>query len=316
MRGYTHFSLEERGLLFLLRRDGKNQREIAEVLGKSISSVSRELSRNSDSAGGYSALSAQKQYRGRRERCVRRLRFDEDEALKVFVMQGLDMFWSPEIISARWDGAPVGHTTIYRALRENLLPGYSEASHLKRRRPFEEYRKETMALGGRPTLRERPAVVSERSRIGDWEGDTVLGKNGKGALVTVLERKSRFLRMRVVRDLSPLAVEAAVCAGLRCGLPVRTLTLDNGSEFANFRRIEEALGISVFFADAHSPWQRGSNENVNRLVRYFFPKGFDFSRVTQEDVDGICEVLNNRPRKCLGWFSPAEYVERCTWGDR
>ena len=153
-----------------------------------------------------------------------------------------------------------------------------------------------------------PEEICRRTRIGDWEGDTVYGGIGKGLLVTQVDRKSRFLRAGLLAKRDALLTKEVICQLLK-GLPVKSISLDNGSEFAEFRALEKELCIVIYFAEPHKPWQRGTNENTNDLLRFFFPKGFDFRTITQETVDYIVNLINNRPRKCLGWKSPAEVFE-------
>lgn len=153
-----------------------------------------------------------------------------------------------------------------------------------------------------------PEEIRLRTRIGDWEGDTVYGGIGKGLLVTQVDRRSRFLRAGLLAKRDALLTKDVICEILK-GLPVKSISLDNGSEFAEFHAIEEELHTQIYFAEPHKPWQRGTNENTNDLLRFFFPKGFDFRTVTQEDVDKVVYLINNRPRKCLGWMSPSEVFE-------
>jgi IS30 family transposase len=158
------------------------------------------------------------------------------------------------------------------------------------------------------TIHDRPSVVETRERIGDLEGDTVYGGIGKGCLVTLVDRCSRMLyASRSVSRDSNLIVEAFGKA--LGGINVESITLDNGSEFAKFAEIEKNHDTIIFFADPHSPWQRGSNENINGLIRFFFPKGTNFLDVSDDVVDKIVSLINNRPRKCLDWLSPVEFLK-------
>ena len=144
-----------------------------------------------------------------------------------------------------------------------------------------------------------------RARIGDWEGDTVYGGIGKGLLVTQVDRRSRFLRAGLLAKRDALLTKDVICKILK-GLPVKSISLDNGSEFSEFHALEDELHTLVYFAEPHKPWQRGTNENTNDLLRFFFPKGFDFRTITQDTVDSVVDLINNRPRKCLDWKSPNE----------
>ena len=152
---------------------------------------------------------------------------------------------------------------------------------------------------------QRSEEIRLRSRIGDWEGDTIYGGVGKGFLVSMVDRKTRYLRLRYISSRNADETAAAIIAMLD-GLPLRSISLDNGSEFANFHEIEEQLNTLVYFAEPHKPWQRGTNENTNDIVRFYFPKGFDFRSVSAYDIQVVEDLINHRPRKCLNWLSPAE----------
>jgi IS30 family transposase len=312
MKSYSHFTLEERECLRIKFCEGKSLRTIARELGRNVSSISRELKRNGKKDGSYNAYWGWSQYRYRRKRCVRPYRLETDPELCAFVMEGLDQYWSPEIIAARWQGEPFSPTTVYRALKRKRLPGYSERKHLRRRGILKYCRGDNRTIHPDHTIHERPLVIDSRARIGDWEGDTVLGGPGKGGLVTVVERKSRYLGMGLMPNKEAATVEKIICHTLSGTIPVKSITFDNGSEFANFRQIEKTLKTAIYFADTHSPWQRGSNENINGLIRFFFPKGTDFRTVSQEQVEHALLLINNRPRKCLGWLSPIEFINCCT----
>jgi len=154
---------------------------------------------------------------------------------------------------------------------------------------------------------EWPEIIRNRQRIGDWEGDTVYGGVGKGLLVTLVDRKSRYLRMGLLASRTAEGTRAVIEELLQ-KLPAESISLDNGSEFSEFRKLEENLSSLVYFAEPHKPWQRGTNENTNDIIRFFFPKGFDFRTVTDYDVQLVEDLINNRPKKCLGWKTPAEVL--------
>jgi len=140
--------------------------------------------------------------------------------------------------------------------------------------------------------------------------NTVLGRLGCGALVSAVERKSRYLALGVVKKKTAVEMEEAIYLALE-GQVIKTLTVDNGSEFANFKSIKKRLGNPVFFANPHNPWQRVTNENVNRLIRWFLPKGCDFRKVNQQKILEVENIINNRPRKCLAWLTPKEVLNMC-----
>lgn len=320
---YTHFTLEERKYLQQLLKEGLSFRKIAEHLDRSASSVSREVKRNrakykphrkSDNPFWYHSWRAQNLY-------IRRRRNLDRAALKPgslewdYIVAKLNLFWSPEQICGRWhkeypDRKTLSVSTIYRYIRLKRFPQIAERTNLRRRGKMIMPRNSSYnSIQPDRIIPQWPEGIRNRSRIGDWEGDTVYGGVGKGLLVTLVDRKSRYLRMGLLSSKSAVGTRA-VMEKLLEGLPVQSVSLDNGSEFSEFRKLEENLSTLVYFAEPHKPWQRGTNENMNDIVRFFFPKGFDFRTVKDEDIRLIEYLINNRPRKCLGWKTPAEVLEK------
>jgi len=308
MQSYQHFTLEERESLSQMLKEKKSLRKIAVVLNRNVSSISRELKRNRNKNQSYHPWRATVLYICRRKTCKRKPRLSDEKALE-FVKHGLNRYWSPEIIAQRWrmeyPDVPLSHTTIYRALKRKQIEGYSPQKHLRRRGRRKNLRGYT--LHPVHTIHDRPSEAENRRRMGDLEGDTVYGAIGKGCVLTAVDRKSRMLyaSLSASRD-SSLIVDAFRKA--LTGVKVESITLDNGSEFAKFADIEKNHETTVYFADPHSPWQRGSNENINGLLRFFYPKGTDFTAVSEEDFQYVIALINNRPRKCLGWLSPLEFI--------
>ena len=319
MSSYKHFTLEERKSLQEFLKEGYSFRKIAEFLGRNVSSISREVARNksknppkkkSDNKFRYHAWRAQTLYIcRRREKKAFRLKPTTDEW--NYIVKKLNLFWSPEEICERWKKDFPGKaffsvSTIYRYIKNGLFEGISRKKHLRRRGKFMLPRKSNYnSIQPDRIIPEWPEEIKNRSRIGDWEGDTVYGGIGKGLLVTLVDRKSRFLRATLLPKRDASLTKEVIVQTLK-GLPVKSVNLDNGSEFADFHNIEKELDTIVYFAEPHKPWQRGTNENTNDMLRFFFPKGFDFHSISQDDVDFVVDLLNNRPRKCLDWHSPAE----------
>lgn len=306
---YTHFTLNERKYLQELLEEGYGIRKIARALGRSPSSVSREINRNK-SKKGYHHWRAQIQTIVRRKTAKPPSRLNADTELGKFVREKLSQFWSPECIAAIWNrlhpSDPVSFSTIYLWLRKGLLAGFSRKTHLRRRGKRTQTRNANYnTIQPDRLIEEWPEDIVNRARIGDWEGDTIYGAIGKGFAVTMVDRKTRLLRASLVSSRSPVETKAAIQHALR-GVPVRSISLDNGSEFALFRELENDIKAPVFFARPHSPWQRGSNENINGVLRFFFPKGCDFLAVSDEQLQAVIDLINSRPRKCLGWRSPIE----------
>ena len=316
---YTHFTLEERKYLQQLLAEGLSFRKIAAILERSPSTISREVKRNqakyrphgkSDNKYWYNHWRANNLYiRRRREQNRAALVPDTDRW--DYVIAGLKAFWSPEEISERWHKMnplekPICVSTIYRYIKLGKFPEITAKKHLRRRGKRMLPRNANYnSIQPDRIIPEWPDAIRNRIRIGDWEGDTVYGGVGKGLLVSLVDRKTRFLRIglleRRTSDDTRLVIEK-----LLKGLPVKSVSLDNGSEFSEFRKLEESLSTLVYFAEPHKPWQRGTNENTNDIIRFFFPKGFDFRTVTDDDIQLVENIINNRPRKCLDWKTPAE----------
>lgn len=318
MMSYTHFTLEERRFLQQLLSEGHSFRKIADILGRNVSSVSREVNRNRSK---YPKSKSNNRYRyhawraqtltiiRRKESCHYRLHPDTDEW--DYIIDKLNKFWSPEQICYRWqmdrpDMKKFGTSTIYRYIKANRFENISKKIHLRRRGKFMLPRKSNYnSIQPDRIIPNWPDVIKQRERIGDWEGDTVYGGIGKGLLVTQVDRKSRYLCAALLPKRDAQLTRETIVDMLK-GLPVESISLDNGSEFADFHELEKQLNTQVYFAEPHKPWQRGTNENTNDILRFFFPKGFDFRSIDQRDVDFVVDLLNNRPRKCLNWHTPAE----------
>ena len=316
---YTHFTLEERKYLQQLLAEGLSFRKIAAILERSPSTISREVKRNqakyrphgkSDNKYWYNHWRANNLYiRRRREQNRAALVPDTDRW--DYVIAGLKAFWSPEEISERWHKMnplekPICVSTIYRYIKLRKFPEITAQKHLRRRGKRMLPRNANYnSIQPDRIIPEWPDAIRNRIRIGDWEGDTVYGGVGKGLLVSLVDRKTRFLRIGLLERRSSDGTRLVIEKLLK-GLPVKSVSLDNGSEFSEFRKLEESLSTLVYFAEPHKPWQRGTNENTNDIIRFFFPKGFDFRTVTDDDIQLVENIINNRPRKCLDWKTPAE----------
>lgn len=316
---YTHFTLEERKYLQKLLSEGVSFRKIAAALERSPSTISREVKRNAakyppkrgaDNAFWYNHWRAQNLYIRRRRARYTAVLWPETPEWD-FLVDGLKKYWSPETICGRWnalfpDRKRLSASTIRRYVKQGRLPEISIKKHFRRRGKHILPRSANYnSIQPDRIIPQWPAEIRSRSRIGDWEGDTVYGGTGMGLLVTLVDRRTRYTRMGLLPKRSAEETQRVI-ERLLAGLPVNSISLDNGSEFSNFRQIEKSLHTQIYFAEPHKPWQRGTNENTNDMIRFFFPKGFDFRTVTDEDVQRVENLINNRPRKCLHWKSPAE----------
>lgn len=307
MMSYTHFTPEERECLAELYREGRRISEIARLLNRNKSSVSRELKRNKNYFNRYNALGAERKYLSRRKKCRRKEILSEDSELKTYIIEKLKEYWSPEIIVLKWKEkhpeCKLSASTVYRAIKKKLLPEISAQKHLRRKSKRRDNRKNRAAINPEHTIHEWDEEITNRLRVGDWEGDLVCGGIGKGCLLTMVDRRTRYLIALRIKQRDSGTVSEAIKKALK-GMPVYSITLDNGPEFANYHDFSIALETTTYFADPHSPWQRGSNENINDCLRFFFPKGCNFLEITDEEVAFAVNVINNRPRKCLGLLSP------------
>lgn len=322
MSSYTHFTLAERECLHQHLTEGKSIRKIADILGRSPSSVSREIKRNRSKHTTMKNRDNIYRYHPWRANIVanKRLHWKKNYRLQKgtpewdYVIQGLEQYWSPDEIAMRYrldfpEAKVFGVSTIYRDLKRNRLPGVSTNKNLRRHGKRYGYQnKKFNTIHPDRIIPEWPDEIRERIRWGDFEGDTVVGKHCKGAVVTLVDRKTRFLVARVVKNRDSETVKDSIIA-MMSELHARTLSFDNGMEFAKFHEMEKALNIPIYFAEPHKPWQRGTNENTNGLLRFFYPKGYDLLSLAQKELDAVVDLLNHRPRKILGYRSPSEMFE-------
>ena len=307
MSHYTQLTREERYQIYALKAAGHNQVEIAEIIGRHKSTISRELTRNRG-LRGYRPKQADRFAIKRRQVKVSP-RISTDVWMRVKQLLGED--WSPEQIS-NWlqneENLSISHEWIYQYILRDKQQGGDLHSHLRCQKPRKKRYGASDRRGqlkGRVSIDERPALVDERRRIGDWEADTVIGQQGGAVLVTLVERKTRLSVIGKASDRTAQEVAAVILQGLMpLADQVQTLTYDNGKEFAQHQKIAKELDADGYFAHPYHSWERGLNENTNGLIRQYFPKGKDLSDVTDADVLTVMEKLNNRPRKCLGYKTP------------
>ena len=312
---YHQLTSEERYALSTLRKQGYNQSQIAQALGRHRSTISRELQRNSRGDGGYRPSTADDFTRGRRSRSRRNWQFTErDWAL---VCAKLQEYWSPEQISGRLRRKGVlriSHETIYRYIWNDMLCGGSlylllRGARKRRRKRYGAYDSRGR-LAGKRHISERPAAAENRSRIGHLEGDTMIGGADKHCVLTLVDRKTGYLFIGKLKERTVAAASVSTISIIRkARRPVHTITLDNGTEFHGYKKIEASTRALVYFATPHHSWERGTNENTNGLIRQYLPKRKTMRHVTQQDCDRIAEHLNNRPRKRHGFLTPAELYE-------
>ena len=308
MKHYQRLTREQRYTIERLSREKSSQAAIARTIGVHSSSVGRELKRAGMNRQTYCHLTAQKDADAR-EWAGRTI---PPELLLAVEAKLCSEQWSPEQISGTFRQQGIGnvsHEAIYQHIYRDKRAGGKLHAHL--RHHCKSYRKRGLGRERRGRIKDqvmidaRPAVVAERSRVGDWEMDTVIGSLGGSVLVTMVERKSRYTLIALVDSKESAAVTAGMLRSLRpCRDKVETMTFDNGKEFARHAHLAEQLEAKAYFAHPYHSWERGLNENTNGLIRQYFPKGSDFSKLTPREVKRVEALLNSRPRKCLAYQTP------------
>lgn len=306
---YSHLSIIERGQLQILLELGLSIRTIAKRLNRHHSTIAREVNRNMIDGDSYQASASQQAYAERRRASRPKGKFTAD--LKATIEEKLRDTWSPEQIAEKYraERKPmVCFKTIYRWLYNGHLEcKLNVLRHKgKRQKPTETRGRFTIGT----SIRQRPSDIRKREEFGHWELDTVVSSRGKSkaCAATFIERKTRMYLAIKMPDRTAHSMEVA-CGVIASQFPkdvMKSATVDRGKEFACYPSLEHHLGMKVYFADPYSSWQRGSNENANGLLREFFPKGYDFNQVSDEELAEALHLINNRPRKCLNWKSAYE----------
>jgi IS30 family transposase len=305
---YRQLTLEQRYLIYKLRKEGYAQKRIAELIRVHPSTVSRELRRNI-SKKSYRPKLAHRQAISRR--VMPRIEKVLVPGRKALIRHYLRKGWSPDQIAGRFrikDRFNVSYQTIYRYLYEDRRSGGELYKNLRQRGV--KYRRRYVGGGpiaGRRFIEERPACVERRERLGDWELDTIVSSRGAAAIVTMVDRASQLLLMQKVERMRSRDVAYALIACLgKVKSRVHTLTSDNGSEFAAHVYVAKKLQADFYFARPYKPWQRGLNEKTNGLIRKYFPKGMPLGNIPPAEITRVVKALNTRPRKTLNYLTPNE----------
>jgi IS30 family transposase len=311
LMSYYQLTENERYQIYTLKKAGHSQKEIADLLDRSPSTISRELNRNSG-LRGYRPQQAERLSVGRRRGAHKARKVTEAVALQIVALLRQEL--SPQQVVdylERHKGLFLHHETIYQLIYADKAQGGDLYTHM--RIASKPYRKRYGTydrrgkIKNRVSIDDRPAVVDRRNRIGDWEGDTIIGKGRKGALLTMVERKTLYtVIVKLTGKRADLLADAAITSMAKIKDKVKTITLDNGLEFAAHEAITEGLDADIYFAHPYASWERGINENTNGLIRQYFPKGTDFNEVTDEQVQFVMDRLNARPRASRGHRSPNE----------
>ncbi len=316
---YYHLTMEDRNVIYRMRFRKYSYAEIARCLGCHRGTLGRECKRNALSDGRYDPGAAQTRANSRRRTHLRRTKTGQHR-LMAYVGERLTHRWSPEQIAGRLSvrppqdlaGLSLSHTTIYRWIwsdpeRVRQFRPFLRIAHKPRRKPYGKPSRRGQILGKRP-IEERPPEANERTELGHWEGDTMIGKGRRGYLLTSVDRTSRYTIARQLHACAADPVAEQLQQTLRRLPPEKrhSLTVDNGHEFARPTELEKKLKMPVYFAHPYHAWERGTNENTNGLLRQYLPKDTDLSQITNAQLQSPVRQLNHRPRKCLGFHTPLE----------
>lgn len=309
--GYHHVTRDIRCQIYALRSMGQSLGKIALAVDRDKSTISREILRNTGGRG-YRFKQADEKAKTRRSnasKALKKLTEDMQDTIREKLLED----WSPDQISGRLklEGKVISHETIYQFVWRDKHAGGKLYKHLRHR--GKRYNKRSSGKAGRGCIPDRvditarPPIVETKSRIGDWEGDTIIGAKHKGAIVSYVDRHSKFtLLKKIDRKMADLVTQATVDKMVGLPHPVRTITYDNGKEFSAHKDIASALNTSCYFATPYHSWERGLNEHTNGLVRQYLPKSTEFTGVSDDEIKAIENRLNNRPRKVLQYKTPFE----------
>jgi IS30 family transposase len=309
---YTQLTREQRYQIKALLDIGHSQTEVAQQLQVNKSTISREVRRNRGQRGYRPKQAHEMALRRRRERAQTKIHVETWALVEEKIRED----WSPEQISGRFkkEGIAISHEHIYQYIYADKRAGGTLWTHLrcqKKRRKRYGQRDRRGKIPNRKSIEERPKIVQQRTRLGDWEVDLVLGKDQQGAIVTLIERKSRFTLLQGVSSKQADLVAQSVIALLKWVAPLESITADNGKEFAAHLEIAQALSVDFFFAHPYASRERGTNENTNGLIRQYLPKNRSLKNISFQEEIRIMDRINLRPRKCLDFRSPFEvFFER------
>ena len=316
---YKHLSLEERHYIEISLRNEESHEAIAKSLNRSQSSITREVTRNTG-LRGYRHKQAHKKAIERHQYKFKAVKVTNE--VKSIINDLITKDWSPEQVSGwlkKEDSLSLHHETIYQYILADKAVGGILYKHLRhqnktyRKRYGSSNKRSKNGISDRVDIDERPDIVNNRERVGDWEADTIIGKNHRGAIVTLDERKSK---LRLAMPTGTKAARSVTDAIKSLFSPIekfiKTVTFDNGKEFAYHKEVATTLNCKTYFAKPYHSWERGQNENANGLLRQYFPKQMELINVTKKEVYDAVHKLNSRPRKCLGYKTPYEAFEELT----
>lgn len=308
--GFKHLTINERESILKFQSQGKSISDIALILERNKSTISREFKRNSINA--YSPSAAHNKYIQSKKKCGRKLILLLNDKLNKHITEMISKEeHSPEEIEGalKLDNKPcVSFKTIYNGIYRGIIKIDVKKSLRRRGKPYKKSIEKRGKIPDRIMIDQRPTEINNRESIGHYESDTIVGAHHKSAISTYVDRYSRFLVIGKMRDRTADSLVKSTVEGFR-NIPlekIKSFTSDNGQEFSKFKELEKTFEIKQYFAFPRHPWERGTNENTNGLIRQYFPKGTDFNKVSVEELMHVQNKLNNRPRKCLGFRTPMQ----------
>jgi len=318
---YKHLDAHTRCIIFTLRAEGLTFRAIAARTNVHHSTISREIKRNTKTNGAYCYKNAQKVSVSRRQLACKRQSKMNREDIKILVLDQLKRLQSsPRQISGflkRKHNVNISHETIYKYIWSDKKNSGNLFVNLRHRgKKYNRRGSKTAGRGlipGRIDILERPKIVESKIRIGDLEADLIMGADHKGAILSLVDRHSKYTKLHILNGKTKAEVTAVIIKVLRSSKRyLKTITYDNGKEFAGHADIAKKLGVDCYFATPYHSWERGLNEHTNGLVRQYFPKGMPFDKLKQRDVKNVENILNNRPREILNFYTPHEVLTAAT----
>jgi len=325
---YTRLNEEEREIISKRLAQNKSIRSIAKELGRSASTISREIKRNVSKTGYWAFLANQKAKANASSRRKHKRRLMQNQRLRNYVEEKVKQGWSPKAIVERLKidyphdmSMRISHEAIYQyiyvlprgTLKQTLIEGLRQERKYRRAQKNGQIEETRGKISGMLAIEERPAEVEDRTVPGHWEGDLILGKYNRSALGTLVERTTRYTILVPLGDKKDAESVRIAYAEAFKSVPEalkRSLTYDQGKEMSQHEKFTIDSGIQVYFAHPSSPWERGTNENTNGLVRQYFPKGTDFTQVTDERIKEVQDLLNDRPRAVLNYYKPDEVFNK------
>lgn len=314
-KNYNQLTIEERDLIAVRNAEGRTQEEIARELGRSPATISRELKRNKSPKGIYLATNADKQAKARKSKAHQRTRIPDEWTRQYIEEKIIQEQWTPEQISGRLKLKYPEHYVCYETIYQYIYNERPELGlHLPRKRhqrlPKSKLRKtKATKIPDRVSIKERPAEIEDRKEFGHFEADCVVSsRSGKGALLTVAERLSRYTIIAKLEEKTSSRTNLALSLALSTYDKelLKSITYDNGLEFAGHKEVNNVYDLTSYFCEPYHSWEKGTIENRNGVIRYYFPKGTDFSKITEEQIKYVQDKINNRPMKLLGFRTPKE----------